>query len=598
MALFRKESLDALKERIDLVEVVGSVVELKPAGSAYKALCPFHDEKTPSFTIQRGDKHYHCFGCGAHGDAIQFLMGSQQLSFTDAVERLGQQFGVHLEKTEEKEGSGISKEQLKRALDTACSCYQEILLHTPEGHEALHYLYKRGCDHDFIERFRLGYAPKDRHFMRKFLSHQRIPTEVAKEAGLLTASGEGKLRDFFSERITIPICDAMGSVIGFSARKIREETFGGKYINTQETPLFKKWNVLFGLHHSRKRIAKEKQALVVEGQLDALRLIQEGFDNVVASQGTAFGSGHVEQLVQLGVRRVFLAFDGDNAGQAATTKVGDLFQKRGIEVSIVELPQGEDPDSILKKCGANAFKKRLAESKPYLPFLIDFYGKEFDRSTPAGKNQLVAKVANIIREWDDKVMVYESLKQLARLTGLPEQVVGVGEEPLPNVHYRRTDRVGMSDVDPDFILETDLLRWLITSSGTNTQLLALIRANISPEQLKHSGCQQLLKAAWQLLDTEGKCDVSSLAGVVGEGEALVVLDTLFKRKVNLDKRTEQLEETIERLLTREWMMRREELLLKIKAEEGNEERSLQLAREFQELKNAKPALKRPPPSLL
>jgi DNA primase len=169
MALFRKESLDALKERIDLVEVVGSVVELKPAGTAYKALCPFHDEKTPSFAIQRGDKHYHCFGCGAHGDAIQFLMGSQQLSFTDAVERLGQQFGVHLEKTEEKEGSGIGKDQLKRALEAACSCYQEILLHTEEGHEALQYLYKRGCDHDFIDRFRLGYAPKDGHFMRKFL---------------------------------------------------------------------------------------------------------------------------------------------------------------------------------------------------------------------------------------------------------------------------------------------------------------------------------------------------------------------------------------------------------------------------------------------
>ena len=332
MAVFTKDSLETLRQRIDLVDLLSSHIELKRTGAAYKALCPFHDE-TPSFTIQKGDTHYHCFGCGAHGDAIQFLMEHVKMSFSDAVESLAQRFHVHLERAEETaEKKGPSKAVLKAALEHACRFYHFMLLHSPQGHIVLQYLYKRGLDLDFIRHFQAGWAPPTPGMMRHVLHDKLVTDDIMVDAGLLQAREGGGFRDFFSDRITFPIRDASSTVIGFSARKYKEETFGGKYVNTPETPLFKKSKVLFGLNYSRKRIAKDRKAIIVEGQIDALRLIQAGFNFTVAGQGTAFGEGHVKELTTLGINQAYLALDGDDAGQQAAYKIGNLFQKEGVEV--------------------------------------------------------------------------------------------------------------------------------------------------------------------------------------------------------------------------------------------------------------------------
>ena len=336
MAIFNKESLESLRQRVNLVEVLSSYVELKRNGASYKGLCPFHDEKTPSFIVQGGDTYYHCFGCGAHGDAIQFLMTHQKMSFGEAVESLAQRFHVHLELVEDRqEKKGVNKALLKEALNDACQFFHFSLLHTSEGHDALQYLYGRGIDLEFIDNFQVGLAPKMQGSLRKVMQAKNIRDEILVEAGLLTSTKEGQWRDFFSDRIMFPIHSHSGEVIGFSGRKYKEETFGGKYVNTPETALFKKSRVLFGLNYSRKRIAKERKAIIVEGQIDALRLIQTGFNVTVAGQGTAFGEGHVKELMILGVNQVFLALDADKAGQEATAKIGHLFQKEGIDVKVV-----------------------------------------------------------------------------------------------------------------------------------------------------------------------------------------------------------------------------------------------------------------------
>src|SRR3990167_1724779 len=236
MGTFSRESLELLRSRIDLVEVLNPYVKLQRAGAAYKALCPFHDERTPSFVIQKGDSHYHCFGCGAHGDAIQFLMSHLRMNFLEAVETLAEKFQIQLE--EAKSGDfqkGPSKILLKEALEKAADFYHFFLLHTLEGHAALDYLYNRGIDLDFIRKFQFGLAPKASGIFFKAMREEKFQDAILEEAGLLS-----KGREFFSDRITIPIRDAVGAVIGFSARKYRIDTFGGKYINTSETPLFKK----------------------------------------------------------------------------------------------------------------------------------------------------------------------------------------------------------------------------------------------------------------------------------------------------------------------------------------------------------------------
>ena len=213
--MFSKESLETLKQRIDIVEVISAHIDVKRAGAAYKALCPFHDEKTPSFVVQKGDSHYHCFGCGAHGDAIQFLMAHLKMSFLDAVESLAQRFHVHLERIESHEKKGPSKTLLKDALANASHFFQFMLLHTPEGHQALKYLYSRGLNLEFIQQFQLGFAPAAPGMLRRVLHEKSIKDEIMLAAGLIQARESGGYRDFFSDRITFPFAMLLEELLVF-----------------------------------------------------------------------------------------------------------------------------------------------------------------------------------------------------------------------------------------------------------------------------------------------------------------------------------------------------------------------------------------------
>lgn len=592
MAFFNKESLETLRQRIDLVDVLSSHVDLKRTGASYKGLCPFHEEKTPSFMIQKGDTHYHCFGCGAHGDAIQFLMNHQKMGFSEAVESLAQRFHVHLEKAEAgEEKKGPSKALLKEALHHACQFFHFFLLHTEEGHQALNYLYKRGLDLDFIRQFQIGLAPKAPGMLRRFMQTKGVREDVLLEAGLLVSPKEGQLRDFFQERILFPIHHHSGDVIGFSGRKYKEETFGGKYVNTPETALFKKSRVLFGFNYSRRRIAKERKAIVVEGQIDALCLIRSGFNWTVAGQGTAFGEGHVKELMQLGVNQVFLALDSDKAGQEATAKIGHLFQKEGVEVWVVQLPMGQDPDSFLRQEGPPAFVKLLEGSSDYLSFLIKHLSRDLNVDSPAGKNEIIAQATKLIREWDHPVVVHETLRKLAHRMRVPEEFVGVGQEQLPNVYIKKSASIGMQTIDPDRILETDLLRWMLIVGQEQPHLFQLVKTNLTKEDLHVAVCQKIFHVYQENEEKGLPCDWLSLAIDLDDAEGQLVLSELLQKKINKERAEQQVRETIQKILDRNWMEKREEIKRKIQSGQCSDEEALELVKQFDALKRNPPCLK-------
>lgn len=588
MPLYTKDSLEALRQRIDLVDVLDSHLDLKRSGASYKTLCPFHDEKTPSFVIQKGDTHYHCFGCGVHGDAIHFLMAHQRMTFTEAVESLAQRFHVTLDIVDKEEAAGPNKGALKGALAQACAFFHMMLLHTEEGHKALHYLYSRGISLSFIKKFHLGLAPKQPHLLRKTLHAKFIKDETMAGAGLLAQTKEGAYRDFFYDRITIPVRDATGSVIGFTARKYREETFGGKYVNTSETPLFKKSRILFGLSYCRRRIAKERKVLVVEGQLDALRLIEAGFNFTVAGQGTAFGDGHVKELLTLGVNQVYLALDSDHAGQEAATKIGHLFQKEGVEVSVLDLPPGEDPDSYLRSRGPEAFLQLMDKASDYLTFLLQYRSRFIDTNSPAGKNELVQILAEQIREWNQPLMVHESLRKLAHLMQIPEEMVGFAQQAGPNVYVKKSTGVGRFSVDPDRIIEGDILLWLLIMPFTHPHFFTLAQNNLIPDDFHSSPCKQLYEALVEINKQGNRWDLLSLISSV-ENEAIPLLvHELLQKKVNRDKGEEQLILAIQKLLDRNWMEKREAIRVKIQVGECSDEEAWELLKEFDELKRNPP----------
>ncbi|NGX58228.1 MAG: DNA primase [Chlamydiae bacterium] len=591
MPIIAKESLENVKKRVDLVDVIESYVDLKRSGASYKGLCPFHEEKSPSFMIQKGDSHYHCFGCGAHGDAIQFLMEHQSMGFVDAVEMLAEKYQVHLEHVEEAEEKGPPKKLICDALEEASLFFQAFLLHTENGNEALQYLYQRGISLEFIQKFGIGYAPK---FLGSFLPYMRakkFTDEILLAAGLLRRSSDGKLRDFFSDRITFPIHNAQGRVIGFSARKFHEETFGGKYVNSVETPVFKKSRTLYGLNFCRRRIAKERQAVIVEGQIDCLRLIFEGVDIAVAGQGTAFGEGHVQELLNLGVNRIYLALDSDLAGREATVKIGNMFQKAGVGVFILKLPQNSDPDDFVQRKGIQAFLDLMDQAVDYLPFLVDLSSHKHKSSTPAEKNELVYSLASQIRGWDDEVMVHESLKLLAKLTQVPEEMVLTGSYAASNVYVQGTGRVGEQQVDPHLVLESDFLRWLLLMGGKQPQLISLARNNVQPEDLKHPHCRQVYGLYMQAHDEHDYCDWMALAMKMEPG-AQQLLSDLHQKLVNKDKAEEHFEETVQKILDRNWMDRRELVRVKIQSGNSSEDELFKLLKIFDALKSSPPQIKK------
>jgi DNA primase len=583
MGTFSKNSLEQLKSRVDLIEVLTPYLKFQKSGAAFKALCPFHDEKTPSLIIQRGDSHYHCFGCGAHGDAIQFLMTHLKMSFVEAVESLAEKFHVQLEEVQgEDRPKGPSKTILKEVMEKASQFYQFSLLHTMEGHVALDYLYSRGIDLDFIRTFGIGLAPKASCFL-KAMWEQKISNALLEEVGLLS-----KGREFFSDRITFPICDAVGSVIGFSSRKYKTDTFGGKYVNSPETPLFKKSKVLFGLSFSRKSIAKDRRALIVEGQIDALRLIHAGFNWTVAGQGTAFGEEMARELIHLGVRQVYLALDGDTAGKEATVKIGNLFQKEGIEVYVVMLPEKSDPDVILQEKGPEEWQKLLDKSADYLTFLVGHLSQSINMQSPAGKNELVQGIAKRIREWDHPLMIHESLRKLARLTHTPDAIIGAPEDNVPQIFVKRSASVTFSEIDPDRILEADLLRWLLLMGEASADLIKIAEANLKPEHFRSSAGRALYEK-YMAAAAEGKPrDLLSLAIDLEKPEQQLFLAEVLQKKVNREKATALFIETVQRILERYWMHMREEIKLKIYSGQCNEQEVLALARRFDELKRQRP----------
>lgn len=591
MPLYTKESLESLRHKTDLVEVISSYVPLTRSGASYKGLCPFHDEKTPSFMIHKGDTHYHCFGCGAHGDAIHFLMAYQKMPFADAVQHLAEKFHVQLETVERQgESTGPNKKLLRDTLEKAARFFHFYLLHAEEARAALGYLFERGISLEFIRQFQVGLAPLHEGMLRKILYEYGISDEILLASGLIAQRSSGGYREFFCDRITFPIQDAAGHVIGFSARKYKEETFGGKYINTSETALFKKSRVLFGLHHSRRRIAKERQVIVVEGQIDALRLVHEGFNFTVAGQGTAFGEEHVQELKTLGVTQAYLAFDSDTAGMTAAAKVGHLFQREGIEVGVISLPQGTDPDSFLRKAGTEKFKELLEKSRHYLDFLVDFHAKSINITTPAGKNQLVQLLIKQIREWRHSLMIHESLKRLANLLQVPEHVMGVGQDYQPNVHIRKSASIGMQKIDPIQILEADFLRWLLLMGAQQPHFPLIAQKNVKPEDLLDPACRRVYVAYIEQTRSGRPLDTLSL---IQQQEDQELLSIMMQKRVQIERAEELFIETVQKILDRNWMEKREEIRREIQAGQCSDERALQLMKLFDALKKQKPEIQFP-----
>ncbi len=580
---YSSESLETLRRQVDLIELLGSYLELKPAGGAYKGLCPFHEEKSPSFFIQRGASHYHCFGCGAHGDAIAFLMDHEGMGFVEAVEYLAERFRVSLKQVEGgRARQGPDKKKLKEATQLACDYFHFWLQHSDEGHAALRYLYRRGIDLAFIRLFRIGLAPKNDAVLAALAKKKGMSVEVLCSVGLLQRTSNQTVRPFFADRITFPILDYAGAPVGFSARKFKESTFGPKYINTPETALFKKSELLYGLSFCRQRIVQEKQAVIVEGQIDALRLIQEGLTLTVAGQGTAFTEQQADYLCKLGVERVYLALDSDQAGRQATIKIGSLFQSRAVEVKVVVLPGQTDPDSFLAEEGIQTFLALLEKGEDYMTFLAREWGKGVDLKAPAQKAQLVQKITALVRQWGQPLLEHESLRQLSRLLEVPEKLLKVGQAPARKnvVVPQRVSLQKGEAIDPHWTLDIDLLRWFFLEEKKGVHLIARF---VRPEHFYSPVCRRIFTLLIDQGEGEEALDLPGLMKQLEGPEEGFVLGEIVKKRVDIRRVEKGVIETVEALLKRHWTWECEKLNARIASGDMSDVEEAQAIEEFNRL---------------
>ncbi|HET9669701.1 MAG TPA: DNA primase [Casimicrobiaceae bacterium] len=413
--------IDSLLSRVDIVDVIDRSVPLKKAGANYQARCPFHQEKTPSFTVSPTKQFYHCFGCGAHGTAIGFLMDYAGKSFPEAVEALARDVGLEVPRTEQP-GQREVREKTQDLTETLLVAARFYRAELKGSARAIDYLKRRGLTGAVAAHFGIGYAPPEWHGLgRVFPQYDDVQLDAA---GLVVSGDAGKRYDRFRDRIMFPIHDAHGRVIGFGGRVL--DAGEPKYLNSPETPVFSKGRELYGLYLARNAIRAANRIVVVEGYMDVVALAQHGIGYAVATLGTATTPIHAQKLLRLADSVVY-CFDGDAAGRKAAWRalentLGEL--RDGKEVRFLFLPDGEDPDDFVRSRGKDAFERALATAVPLSQYLLETLAARHSPATPEGRAALVAAAAPYVGQIGAPVLAALVRRQLAELTGLPEAQLG------------------------------------------------------------------------------------------------------------------------------------------------------------------------------
>jgi DNA primase len=409
MARIRDASVREAVEAADMVEVVSARTQLRRSGTRWTGLCPFHDEKTPSFSVNPVEKLFYCFGCGKGGDLITFVRETEQLDFAEAVEWLAERYRVTLEYEEsspERAAERSRRERLLALLEQATAYYERCLWDSPGGESVRAYLQSRSLGEETCREYRLGLAPGGQSLARKAKEKGFSAAELS-GAGLVNRRGN----DYFAGRLLFPLADARGRVRGFQARKLREDDpLGAKYVNSPEGELFRKGSLLYGLDLARTAIAKQERAIVVEGNTDVLALRQAGLEPVVASMGTALTERQLNELSRL-THKLFLCFDGDAAGEAATLRGMELAAAQGLEVKVVTLPPGQDPADL-----AAQFDELLGRAESYLSYRARL---EIERAPD--RQEGFVRVREVLSRFEDSPERQDAVRLAADRLDLPKE---------------------------------------------------------------------------------------------------------------------------------------------------------------------------------
>jgi len=522
---FEEEYLNEVKEKNDIVDVISSYVNLRRSGNRYIGLCPFHSEKTPSFFINPQMQLYHCFGCGAGGTVIHFIEHIENLDFVEAVKFLAQRAGIPLpeEKDEVSEYSRLKRnirEMNKIAGRTYFRC-----LNSETGRGALSYLRSRGLSDDTIKTYGLGYAPNEWTFMYQTLKKNGFSDDDIVKSGLCLMKN-GRIFDFFRDRVIFPVMDLRGNVIAFGGRVMGDAL--PKYLNTGETPIFSKRQNLFSLHLAKN--TSEDYIILAEGYMDVIALYQAGFQNAVASLGTAFCEDH-SRLLKRFTNRVIISFDSDGAGQNATRKAVDILKKDGLQVRILKYSGAKDPDELIKKFGPEAYRTAIASSLSGVDYELSGIYPKGGFSDDEERIEYTKKAINILKNIYNKLELEVYAKKVAELTKISYDSI------LAQVKQAQKHRKLETNVDAAkmaMLRKKSVSQSLLKLVVENPSYFPKIREKIKAEHFKEELHQKIYEIFCRLTDDAEKPDVAMIIGKLDQEEAKTASEIFMEREPFID----------------------------------------------------------------
>jgi len=498
MGLIPNDVINQVVERSDIVELIGNYTVLKKAGRNFKALCPFHNEKTPSFVVNPDKQIFHCFGCGVGGNVVGFLMRQELMEFPEAVRFLANKASVVIPEdvSATLSPSRQLREEILKVNALAAAFFHETLLTSREADVkgARDYLKGRGVNLETVKKFQLGFAPNEWDALLKYLKSKGFSEELISKAGLIIAREEKRgFYDRFRNRIVFPIGDVQNRCVAFGARAMQDSD-GAKYINSPETAVYTKGQHLFGLQLTKTAVGKLDQVIVVEGYMDMIMPYIQGVENIAASLGTALTTEQI-RLIRRYTHNVVMLFDTDTAGQSAIVRSLDLLVDEGMNVRVATLAQDEDPDSFIRQQGVEAFNARIENASSLLDFKFNWLGMQYDPKTVEGKTKIGQELLATIARFKSEVAKYELTKSLAQKLNVPESVL--------------LKQAALGTPQQGSFKEPEVKIKVSASVGAGQELLLALflkdpawakaaRENIGPEDFSEGSVRQVVEGIWSL----------------------------------------------------------------------------------------------------
>lgn len=585
-----KRTIEDVRFRNDIVDVVSSYITLNKAGGSFKACCPFHKEKTPSFHVNPQRQIYHCFGCGAGGDAFGFIMQQEGVDFVTAVKILAQKAGIELE-LEEGDGTSSDRPALYRMLGEVAGLYHKALVEHSSAAAARKYLESRELVEESIKSFQIGYAPNRWDAIVSWARKHKHSLELVEKAGLILrksgSDGKGDFYDRFRNRLMFPILDEQSRTIGFSGRAL-DSNENAKYVNSPETPVFHKSRILYALDKARRHIVESREAIICEGQIDVIRCHQSGFETAVASQGTAFTEDHIHILRRY-ADSACIVFDSDKAGQDAAIKSAALFMKAGLAVRVAALPDGEDPDSFICKRGPEAFQAVLDNASSAVAFQIGVLSRRENVDSEIGTMRVARAVLATIGQSPNAVQRAKLVQEAAERLSLPASAL---QDDLRYAMHRERRRPGRRDEEKPLPKaatvpqdEMELCEHIVHVADC-PELAPLVRKYLPLEVLSDSLSAAIVAAALESFETGRNLQeiISEKADASPELQQLAAKVQMAPAKITGNEFSSV--DAVQDLILRFWRKKltRERAEIEMQADEKSVERRIQITHDLKSLK--------------